>query len=107
MTINPAPRDATDGTAPSDPGSRHAKLPVYRRGVTGVPGEVVLLTPRLPDSAPSTPTRRVPAGERLDLLAARTLGDPHRYWRVADANPTASVAELEVPGRDLAIPEGS
>jgi hypothetical protein len=28
----------------------------------------------------------VTEGERLDLIAARTLGDPEHFWRVCDAN---------------------
>lgn len=44
-------------------------------------------------------------GERLDLLAARALGDPEQFWRVCDANdamdPAALVAE---PGRRVTIP---
>lgn len=107
MTSQASPRSPIDGTAATDPTSRHAELPVYRCEVGGVPGEVVLLTPRIPDPPSGTAQRRVAAGDRLDLLAARLLGDPHRYWRLADANPTADVAELELPGRDLTIPEGS
>lgn len=107
MTAQVSPRDPADGTAATDPGSRHAQLPVYRREVSGVPGEVALLTPRIPDPPAGTGQRRVAAGDRLDLLAARLLGDPHRYWRLADSNPTADVADLEVPGRDLIVPEGS
>ena len=28
----------------------------------------------------------VTEGERLDQIAARTLGDPEQYWRICDAN---------------------
>ena|SRR5215213_283030 len=28
----------------------------------------------------------VSAGDRLDLIAARTLGDPEQYWRICDVN---------------------
>jgi hypothetical protein len=47
-------------------------------------------------------------GDRLDLIAARTLGDPEQFWRVCDANnamhPFDLVAE---PGAVLrvAIPQ--
>lgn len=34
------------------------------------------------------------AGDRPDNLAARTLGDPLLYWRIADANAVADAAEL-------------
>jgi len=44
-------------------------------------------------------------GDRLDLITARTLGDPEQFWRVADANnamnPVALTAE---PGRRLRVP---
>jgi hypothetical protein len=33
-------------------------------------------------------------GDRPDNLAARTLGDPLLYWRIADANAVADAAEL-------------
>ncbi|MDH4273641.1 MAG: hypothetical protein OEW08_01240 [Gammaproteobacteria bacterium] len=29
---------------------------------------------------------RLGSGERLDLITAKTLGDPQQYWRIADAN---------------------
>jgi hypothetical protein len=44
-------------------------------------------------------------GDRLDLITARTLGDPLQFWRVADANnilnPFTVPAEI---GRRLKIP---
>ena len=27
-------------------------------------------------------------GDRLDLIAARTIGDPQQFWRICDANNT-------------------
>jgi hypothetical protein len=33
-------------------------------------------------------------GERLDLLTARTLGDPEQFWRICDANNTLSPFDL-------------
>ena len=49
------------------------------------------------------------AGERLDQLAARYLGDPQLFWRICDANRAMRPDELiEVAGRFLRItlPEG-
>jgi nucleoid-associated protein YgaU len=47
----------------------------------------------------------VVAGDRLDLLAARTLGDPERYWRICDANDAMHPVDLLAePGRVLRIP---
>ncbi len=49
----------------------------------------------------------VPAaqGDRIDSIAARTLGDPEQFWRICDANNAMDPAELTgVPGRRLRIP---
>ena len=47
----------------------------------------------------------VTEGDRLDLITARTLGDPEQFWRVCDANdalnPPDLLAEL---GRVLRVP---
>jgi len=47
----------------------------------------------------------VTQGDRLDLITARTLGNPELFWQVCDANnamnPVALTAE---PGRSLYIP---
>lgn len=47
----------------------------------------------------------VTQGERLDLIAARELGDPEAFWRICDANDAIDPLELlEVLGRRLRIP---
>jgi hypothetical protein len=47
----------------------------------------------------------VNSGERPDLLAALTLGDPELYWRVADANAVTDPFELtDTPGARVRIP---
>jgi hypothetical protein len=44
-------------------------------------------------------------GERLDLLTARTMGDPEQFWRVCDANNAMTPDELEEDrGRLLIVP---
>lgn len=50
----------------------------------------------------------VAEGDRLDNLAARFLGDPELFWRLADANNTLHPRALEEVGRRLRItlPEG-
>lgn len=49
----------------------------------------------------------VTASDRPDLLAARTLGSPLLYWRIADANGVADPEDLtREPGRIVAIPAG-
>lgn len=47
---------------------------------------------------------RVTQGDRLDLITARTLGDPEQFWRVADANNAMNPFALIQPGRTLRIP---
>jgi hypothetical protein len=45
------------------------------------------------------------AGDRLDLLAARELGDPEQYWRICDANDAMNPFDLlDPPGRRLRVP---
>jgi hypothetical protein len=47
----------------------------------------------------------VTEGDRLDLIATRTLGDPEQFWRVADANDALDPFELTAtPGRTLRVP---
>ena len=51
----------------------------------------------------------VAEGERLDQVAAKHLGDPEAFWRVADANAAMRPEGLtEMTGRRLRItlPEG-
>ena len=44
-------------------------------------------------------------GERLDLLAHRTLGDPTQFWRICDANDVLDPLEIEAEaGRETKIP---
>jgi len=46
----------------------------------------------------------VTEGDRLDLITARTLGDPEQFWRVCDANNTMNPSDLIEPGRILRVP---
>jgi hypothetical protein len=51
----------------------------------------------------------VAAGDRLDLIAFRFLGDPGQWWQIADANPAADPCELTAtPGEKIriALPRG-
>jgi nucleoid-associated protein YgaU len=45
----------------------------------------------------------VVAGDRLDLRAARYLGDPTQSWRLCDANGAFRPEELEEVGRVIVI----
>ena len=43
--------------------------------------------------------------DRLDLIAARTLGDPELFWRVCDANNAMNPVSLTIePGTKLRVP---
>ena len=44
-------------------------------------------------------------GDRLDMITARTLGDPLHFWRICDANNAMNPSDLtEEPGATLRIP---
>ena len=62
-----------------------------------------------PESFAQVSEHRVAAGDRLDNLAARYLGDPQQYWRLCDGNGAMCPDELTgTVGRRLRItlPEG-
>jgi len=47
----------------------------------------------------------VAQGDRLDLIAARTLEDPEHFWRICDANDSMNPFHLiEGAGRILRVP---
>jgi len=61
----------------------------------------------LPDGAtlPLLTEVLVVEGDRLDLITARTLGDPEAFWRVCDANNVLDPFELtESIGRRVRVP---
>lgn len=62
-----------------------------------------------PENFGTLQEHRVVAGDRVDNLAARHLGDPQQYWQLCDANGAIRPNELtEAIGRALRItlPEG-
>jgi hypothetical protein len=62
-----------------------------------------------PDNLPVLGEHAVVQGERLDHIAARFIGDPELFWRIADGNRAMRPEELtETLGRRLLItlPEG-
>jgi hypothetical protein len=90
-----------------DPASRYATVPVAQRSLPD--GRVVsYVTQRfLPPAGTASNLTEVNAavGERLDQLAARTIGDPGQYWRICDANEVLNPAAVDLgPGRLLLIP---
>lgn len=46
----------------------------------------------------------VTQGDRLDLFAYRTLGDPEQFWLICDANNAMNPDQLIALKRSLAIP---
>jgi len=92
------------------PTSRYAAMGTATSSLPGQ-GEVVFLQRRwLPMGNQMTELERYQVGERdrLDLIAARRLGDSEQWWRVADANDALVPSELEEPQRELRItlPDG-
>jgi len=45
----------------------------------------------------------VQPGDRIDLVAGRTIGDPQQFWRVCDANAAVDPEAIVLPGRRLRI----
>jgi hypothetical protein len=100
---------ATAGAQPRMPAnSRYHTVPVamFRRADGS---EIPFLRRRiipLPAGG-EQPGLRVREGERLDLIAARSLSDPERWWAVADENPCRDPDTLTAtPGRVLRLPGG-
>jgi hypothetical protein len=58
-----------------------------------------------PEDLPILTVVTVVQGDRLDLVTARTLGDPEQFWRICDANSALDPASLtSEPGRALRVP---
>jgi hypothetical protein len=93
--------------APANPSSRY-----YGAGVEQIAlanGTVVSYLSRriVPAMSVYTQTQNysVMAGDRLDNLAARFVGDPILFWMIADANGAMSADDLTAePGRAILIP---
>lgn len=90
--------------------SRYAGIETAQRVLPRPGGEaekVVYLRRRFvpqPDSFALLQEHAVIAGERLDHLAYRYLGDPEAFWRLCDANNALHPDDLtEPPGRLLRI----
>jgi hypothetical protein len=93
------------------PNSRYHATPTAR--LLGPDGrEIAYLRRRFvppPESLALVREHVVVEGDRLDLLAARHLGDPELFWQLCDANGAVRPDELtETVGRRLRItlPEG-
>jgi hypothetical protein len=90
-----------------DPGSRYAGLETAT--ATTPDGRPVAYVRRRfvpqPERLPLLVEVQVAQGERLDVIAARTLGDPEQFWRICDANRALRPDDLTAePGRPLRVP---
>jgi hypothetical protein len=80
----------------TDPGSRYANVETATL-VMADGTEVRYLKRRfLPDGLrqPLLTEVTVIQGDRLDLIAYRTIGDPVQFWRIADANNAMNPEDL-------------
>jgi hypothetical protein len=89
-----------------DAGSRYARIEV---ATLTADGRVVAYVRRrfVPRGRAHQVLAEVPVaqGDRLDLIAYRTLGDPEHFWRVCDANDALNPEDLTAEiGRLLRIP---
>lgn len=87
--------------------SRYANLPVHHS--TDDDGRTVAYVGRrfLPrgESLPVLLKLTCKEGDRLDQFAAKALGDPTLFWRIADANNAMNPSDLTAtPGRELVVP---
>lgn len=102
---------AAGGAQAVAPTSRYFGLPTLT--ATDADGRTVTYLGRrfIPKPEELAPSGRhtVVQGDRLDLIAARELGDPELFWRLCDANNAVRPDELvETLGRELvvALPTG-
>lgn len=113
----PAPGQAPAGPIPTLPGtppvpstSRYAGIEVATwTDSDGV--ERPFLRRRFvpqPEDLATSGWDMVGPGDRIDLVASRSLGEGRNFWQICDANVAFDPAELEQPGRRLRItlPEG-
>jgi len=97
---------AMQGTPRFAPNSRYHTTPIT--GLIGADGRPVVYLKRRFAPAPESLTlldeHVVAQGDRLDLIAARYVGDPEQYWQICDANAAIRPEELLAPiGRRLRI----
>ena len=90
-----------------DPSSRyyHLKTATFKR----VDGETVSYVRRrfVPkgEDLPTLVEVTVTDGDRLDLIAARTIGNPEHFWRICDAENATDPTELTAEsGRRVRVP---
>ena len=90
-----------------DPDSRYADRPIDTL-VTADGREIRYIRKRTlprPDAMRVLTEVAVQDSDRLDLICARTYGNPGAWWRIADANEALDPTDLvATPGRRLKIP---
>lgn len=88
------------------PSSRYYGLPVLE--LTAPDGSVVRYVGRrfIPQISrlPTQVAHPVQQGDRIEVLAARYLGDPLLYWRICDANLAVRPDDPLVLGNSINIP---
>jgi len=92
-----------------NPTQAAAGVPTRVRTMVGADGSVIRFHARriLPalDTLVTHGVYVVQPGDRIDLVAAKLVGDPLQYWRLADANDTPDpLALCAFPGRRLRVP---
>ena len=88
------------------PNSRYHDVPIATLERLGEAPLAYLTRRFIPNVDPVAALQRhtVVNGDRLDNLAARYLGDPELYWRLADANGALRPDDLLAPiGRRLIV----
>jgi hypothetical protein len=84
-------------------GSRYENVPTSQ--ITAPDGRLIRYVRRFIPSMPSLRGYTVQQGDRPDLAAYKTLGDPEQFWQLCDVNTVQRPAELTAtPGTRLAVP---
>lgn len=96
------------GAIPTSPFAAHSRYDGVPLTVVasadGTP-QPVLLRRFIPMPGPPAARYRVAAGDRVELIAARQLGDAQAWWRIADANRVIDPFSLtDTPGARLDLP---
>ena len=99
-------QNSAAGAQAFPPNSRYNGLPT--RTLVTADGRMLNYVARrfvpAPDNFSALATHTVCAGERLDQIAARHLGDAELWWRLADANGALRPDELvDTPGSRLRV----
>lgn len=67
-------------------------------------GNIVIIATRKPTTMPSYASHRARSGDTFANLAARYLGSPLFYWKIADINPQVSFPDYIPVGTNIRIP---